>query len=65
MRIPYLKIHWKEFSKIPTDIYVHKIANGFLVGDTYFSTEEEMFEQLKIWIKEPYGNIEPPTYTKD
>lgn len=62
MKIPHIKIEWSEPMKVPITISVRKLNNGYLIGDTYFATEEKLVVELAKWVKEPYANHASPIY---
>ena len=48
--------------KRPVEIQVKKLANGYLIGDVYFATEDKMVVELAKWVKDPYAKWESPIY---
>ncbi len=62
MKYPQIKIVWRELGKMDACIYIKKLSNGFLVGNTYFATENSMLKHLAEAVKTPDAYFEPPTY---
>jgi hypothetical protein len=51
MKIPKIKIVWGEKMKIPKEINIVEISNGYLVGDNYFANKELVLAYLIEVIK--------------
>lgn len=64
MKLPKIKIIWTETGRIPVDIYIEKLTNGYKVGNTYFATREEMIEAIDEWMTDPYADYVAPRYSE-
>lgn len=62
MKYPRIKIIWTESMKMPIEINVKKLTNGFLVGNTFVATEERLADELVIYFKDPHAKLNPPQY---
>jgi hypothetical protein len=62
MKYPTVKIVWREFGRIEQHIKVERLSNGFLLGRTFFASEESMIKHLAEAMKTPDAYFEPPQY---
>ena len=62
MKFPRILIEWRERAKMPITIKVAKLTNGYLIGETYFASEDLLVKHLAEYVKDPYAYLPPPEY---
>ena len=62
MKIPHIKIEWREPMKTPVTVSVRKLSNGYLIGDVYFASETMLVKNLAKWVQDPHANHDIPEY---
>lgn len=62
MKIPHIIIKWQEIAKVPVEVSVRKLSNGYLIGNVYFASEEMLVKNLAEWVKDPHANHDIPKY---
>lgn len=53
--------HW---NKVPLELHLRKLENGYLLGDTYVKDEEDLADYLVILLKNPEADFPTPVYQK-
>lgn len=62
MKFPVIKIEWSESARVPITVKVSKLSNGFLIGNTFFASEDLLVKHLAEYVKDPYAYVAPPEY---
>ena len=63
MKFPRVKIIWDDSNiKQPICVTVQKLTNGYLIGRTFFATEDLLVKHLAEYVKDPNAYYSVPFY---
>jgi len=62
MKYPKITIKWVDWQKVPTTIELRRLRNGYLIGNTFFASEDLLVKNLAEYVKNPHAYAEAPEY---